>query len=1075
MILEGVDMLTSATQRISAGFIAILLAACAQLPQQHAQAPAVATCFGSGPASDAAVAAKHGISIKEVRQLRELRGYDDERFCLVASSRVKRHAANLGTTKLARAEGHPSREYLLMLQRSDDGQVKHAGYVDALQARARMVEQQTTGAKLGGLANRNWIALGPFDVAGRIKAILVDPDNPQQIWVGAATGGIWRSTDGGNSWLPIDDFFASPSVQTLVMDSQNRNVMYAGTGEGATGNLGTGILKSTDRGRTWQLLEGTRNIQYVYRIATHPTQTNILVAATDNGVIRSVDGGATWATVLMLADFGTYVDIAYDPNNASNLIAGGQGGVYVSRDGGLTWRARNVVNPMPTEAPFPGRVEIEYAKSQANLVYASVDLDGGQIYRSQDNGETWTFLSNPKHVETQGGYNNTLWVDPTNANLVVASGIDVYRSVNGGTTFTKIADWARWPQSAHADHHYMVAHPNYNGTTNRQVWLGGDGGMYLINDIMAVSQLEGWVAKNNNLQVTQFYHGSGQRNQQGGILYGGTQDNGTPAALGSAPRTWSVVVGGDGGFSAPDPTDPNRFFGTLQNGGLFRQNINNPVLNRGNQYICRGITEVFPQFCGATNVTRTLFITPIAVDLRTPTRLYLGADSLWASDNANAEDDFDVQWRIIKPAILGADGRSAGTFIAAIGIAPSDSNIVYVGHSRGQLFRSNNALSANPTFAALPGVGQRVIRSLVVDRQNPQKLYMTLGGFDADNVQVSSDGGQTWRSIASNLPAAPVHALVVNPLDARKLYVATQVGVFATEDEGGTWSASNAGPGSVPVFNLFFYDNTNLIAATFGRGMWQIDLTGTSPDADSDADGVSNRIEALENRNPAVKDNDIFANPRLFVMQMYRDFLTREGDAGGINFWVGRINRGERSRAQMAEEYVNSQEFQGRVAPVVRASFAINRAIPDFMLTFQRIAQRDAGRSIEQIGQDIFAASPLVATYNAQAEPAFIAGIYNDLLARTATAAEVAAASMAIGSVGRGGFIARVANSEEYSRRSSNQVYVTMMYMGMLRRAPEQGGFDFWVGVMNGGQSGLGLVQAFLDAAEYRNRFLAPR
>jgi hypothetical protein len=244
------------------------------------------------------------------------------------------------------------------------------------------------------------------------------------------------------------------------------------------------------------------------------------------------------------------------------------------------------------------------------------------------------------------------------------------------------------------------------------------------------------------------------------------------------------------------------------------------------------------------------------------------------------------------------------------------------------------------------------------------------------------------------------------------------------------------------------------------------------PNGDTDRDGIPNGIEVTVGRNPNVKDNDIFGNPRLFVMQMYRDFLTREGDAGGVDFWVGRIDRGERTRAQMAEEYVNSNEFQGRIAPIVRASFAIDRAIPDFALTFQRVSQRDGGRSLEQIGQDIYAASPRRAAYDAQVETAFIAAVFADLLSRAPTAEEQALAVQAIAQVGRGGAMARLANSEEYTTRSRNQVYVTMMYMGMLRRAPEQGGFDFWVGVMNGGQSGLGLVQAFLDAPEYRARFL---
>lgn len=241
---------------------------------------------------------------------------------------------------------------------------------------------------------------------------------------------------------------------------------------------------------------------------------------------------------------------------------------------------------------------------------------------------------------------------------------------------------------------------------------------------------------------------------------------------------------------------------------------------------------------------------------------------------------------------------------------------------------------------------------------------------------------------------------------------------------------------------------------------------------DFDDDGIPDGVETTVGTNPNAKDNNIFANSRLFVMQMYRDFLTREGDAGGVDFWVGRIDRGERTRAQMAEEYVNSLEFQGRIAPIVRLGFAINRTIPNYADVFATVAQRDVGRSLEQIGVDMLASSPRAAIYTAQSDSAFVNSLYSDLLGRLPTNAELDAAPAAIGSVGRGGFIARLANGDEYSRLSYNSVYVTMMYMGMLRRAPEQGGFDFWVGVMRGGQSGLGLVQSFLDAPEFRARFL---
>jgi hypothetical protein len=327
------------------------------------------------------------------------------------------------------------------------------------------------------------------------------------------------------------------------------------------------------------------------------------------------------------------------------------------------------------------------------------------------------------------------------------------------------------------------------------------------------------------------------------------------------------------------------------------------------------------------------------------------------------------------------------------------------------------------------------------------------------------------------LPQAATVVLTLRPLTAAGTSGTATWKAELTNTQGtvGSVETTNAAlVGRSAVFQLPAGENFVRVArdccGTVNRIPYLLSVRGASDDFDND--GIPNQVEVTEARNPNLRDNDIFANVRLFVMQMYRDFLTREGDAGGVTYWVGRINNRERSRAQMAEEYVNSQEFQGRVAPIVRASFAIDRAIPTLALTLARVAQRDGGRTIEQISQDIFLASPQRATYEAQAEAAFIASAYNDLLGRAPSASEQSTANQIIAASGRGGLLGRLANGDEYARRSYNQVYVTMMYMGMLRRAPEQGGFDFWVGVMNGGQSGLGLVQAFLDAPEYRGRFL---
>jgi monoamine oxidase len=308
---------------------------------------------------------------------------------------------------------------------------------------------------------------------------------------------------------------------------------------------------------------------------------------------------------------------------------------------------------------------------------------------------------------------------------------------------------------------------------------------------------------------------------------------------------------------------------------------------------------------------------------------------------------------------------------------------------------------------------------------------------------------------------------------------------------GGAYSFANAGAANddfktmaVPIADKLFFAGEHC-SRPYRATVHGAHLTGiaaadalivaagkSNPNADDDGDGIPNGVEPTVGRNPAVKDNDIFTSSRLFVMQMYRDFLTREGDAAGVDFWVGRIDRGERTRAQMAEEYVNSQEFQGRIAPVVRLMFAMDRVVPPFAPVFANVALRDGGTNLDSIGRTLYSESPRKPVYDAQNDAAFVTGFYRDLLGRAPTATEQSDGEQAVAVHLRGGFVAQLTNSQEYAARTRNEVYVAMMYMGMLRRAAEQGGFDYWVGVMRGGQSGLGLVQAFLDAPEYRNRFL---
>ena len=459
-----------------------------------------------------------------------------------------------------------------------DGMEKAREHLKAMQAeqqRRAMAAGKPEGLKFAGIAPGDWVWQGPGNIGGRIRSIVIHPTNPNKMWVGSVAGGIWKTTDAGTSWLPVNDFLANLAVATMVIDPTNPNTMYAGTGEAfitsinpinsLQGTRGDGILKSTDGGATWvQLAQtkvsdpavcpalGTCPWTYVNRLAISPNGTTIL-AATASGIHRSIDGGATWTRVTANLN-RAYFDIDFDPTNSQLAIAGSLEISVYTIDGGQTW----------TNASFPGiasstRVELAYAQSSPNIVYASVAQNGGEVYRSTTGGQAFTQVNTGTLLlAAQGNYTNIIWVNPQDPTFVLVGGVDVWKSTDSGQNFTKISNWPNAPtSSAHADQHMIVAHPGFNNTTNKTVYFGNDGGLYRTNDVTTAAQTTGWTNMNNGLGITQFYGAAGN---SAGVIVGGTQDNGTLKSNPTNTNAWTTTFGGDGGFAAADPIDPNYFY-----------------------------------------------------------------------------------------------------------------------------------------------------------------------------------------------------------------------------------------------------------------------------------------------------------------------------------------------------------------------------------------------------------------------------------------------------------------------------------------------------------------------------------
>ena len=724
-----------------------------------------------------------------------------------------------------RAKAAMNAEFLLKMEADEDGPPSAAKIFRAY-AQRKALERTATIApvmKGAGLQPSQWQALGPSNIGGRVRAIAFDPRSPSRMLAGTASGGLWISPDGGTSWRPNQDFLPNLSVTTIVFDPVNADVVYLGTGEASGGLVGVGAFKSTDGGNTWQYLVSTNtdlnaDWRFVNRLAVHPAQPNVLLAAlTNNGrtsgaVYRSIDGGANWTRV----STAKALDIAFDPHNPSNAIAGlDDGAVLYSRDAGITWTRTAKLVPSPSGRNNTARIEIAFARSQASVAYASVDNAKGEVWRSGDAGASWQQLSTPEHLGAQGDYANAIWVDPTDANHVVVAGLDVYQSRDAGATFNKVSDWRQTPASAHADHHALVSPPTF-GASNPVLYNGDDGGIYRATNIYAVAS-SGWSNMNNGLAVTQFYSGAG-RTAAGGRIIGGTQDNGSLQLTGG---TWRPFRGGDGGYSAIDPAGDLVLYGEYVYLAIHRS------MNGGqsSSYICDGISEALPaeeggnDYCGAVATKKANFISPFILDPNNSNRLLAGAASLWSSENARATP---VTWRVVKNPSAATDN-----FISAIAVAEGNSNLVWVGHNNGEIYRSQDGAGAAPSWARVAQgvIPMRTVNRIVVDRANPNRVMVALTGFVANNLWQTTDGGATWISITGNLPMAPIFDVKRHPAHASWLYVATSVGVFTSEDGGATWSTTNEGPANIRVRELFWIDDNTLGAATYGRGMFKVGLS----------------------------------------------------------------------------------------------------------------------------------------------------------------------------------------------------------------------------------------------------------
>ncbi len=769
--------------------------------------------------TDEFVARQRGLTLKQVRGLHARFGLSNEAIGQITTADLHPMLWQIDHPDIdlhARAV-----DFRRLTLQSEDGQIPTNAWVQAAEQRRKMAFDprawrglsiqsppspgtvRASGALeplTAGIQSSGWTWLGPGNVGGRIRAMVVHPTIPGTMWVGGVGGGVWKTTNSGSAWFPLDDFLANLAISCMAIDPTDPDILYAGTGEGFYNidNLrGAGVFKTTDGGTSWAQLTATAtsSFYYVNRVAVHPGDGQVLLAATRDGIFRSDDGGTNWSrrsTTEML-------DLAFDPSDGDNCVASGWNGVALySTDSGLSW---NSATGLPASSGFvTGRVEIAYAPSSPTTVYASIYHNSGEVYRSTDGGQSYSLRNTGNSfLGSQGWYDNCLWVDPTDPSVVLVGGLDLWRSSNGGTTFTDIGGYGG---GIHPDQHVIVSDSSFDGTTVRSIFVGNDGGIFRATDVYSVSSSSGWTELNNNLGITQFYGAAG--NATSGSIVGGTQDNGTIRyTTAGGTEAWTRMFGGDGGFCAADPTDASYFYGEY----VYLQIHRSSNGGASSSYIDSGISDA-----GDPNAAN--FIAPFILDPNDPNTMLAGGVSLWRSSNVKA---VHPNWSSIK--------SSTGTPISAMAVALGDSDVIWVGDNDGKVYYTTTGTAGSPTWNRVdlgtPNLPDRYCTRITIDPSSPSRVYVTFGGFNSGNVWRTTDSGSTWTDISRSLPTAPVRSLVINSSDTNALYLGTETGVFASADGGATWSPSNDGPANVSVDELFWMDDV-LVAATHGRGLFSI-------------------------------------------------------------------------------------------------------------------------------------------------------------------------------------------------------------------------------------------------------------
>lgn len=670
----------------------------------------------------------------------------------------------------------------------------------------------------------NWLNIGPApaatmsysplwgNIAGRMRSVAVDPLNPDIIYIGAANGGVWKTTNGGNSWFPLTENEMSLAMGAIAIDPNNPDVIYAGTGEALAGTnrtayFGAGLLKSTNGGASWQrITNGFGSNTHFSKIAIRPSNSNYVYATlatglwyapspTNQGIWRSTNGGLNWTRTLNVSRaFDVIVHpVSHDTVYAAVGNASSTSGFYISTDAGQNWIQKNTGL---ISASSIRRMHISQSQSNPSIIYAVIySSDSTRVFKSTNSGNSWFRVGGNywfggiwgSSYYDQGWYDLYIAVNPTNPDVVYVGNVDLMKTSDGGNTWTRLV--SSWDGKAHVDQHSFAFHP-YNHET---IFIVNDGG---INK--STNGGNTFTSLNTNLSVTQFYHVATSPHDVWHVI-GGTQDNATQRRP-PGSTNWVGVIGGDGGQVVFDYLNPDYVYGEYVYGSIYKS------VDGGNSFYQskNGITE-----SGA-------WITPIIIHPTDPTILFTATTKVYKTTNRG-----DLWFPISDPLwsstkINAMDiSRTNPDYILALASESSSSPALFITSDGGNTW--NNITSGLPA---------RYMTCVKFSPIANNEIFVGVSGFGTGHVYKSTNFGSSWINISTTLPDIPVNDIFIDPtVPDKRYFVATDLGVYVTENAGSSWvKLDQSFPNTVAMSFSYHQPTKTLRVGTHGRGIFEMNI-----------------------------------------------------------------------------------------------------------------------------------------------------------------------------------------------------------------------------------------------------------